>query len=242
MEEQQLGVPMDAIRNETYNALVTAHRVVKKIQNLVLREFIQFIFFELSEQYFHAPASRRNHHAYIGGLGYHSATAAELGASIADHYNSLDIEVDKDLVIAGILLHDIGKIYCYELKENKNVPLVAGLNMTADSKSLDDVKPLYNYEHTKNGKLLHHIPMGYELVGEMAKDFNSDAGRSEEDKLPEELKAKLQHIILSHHGRKSWSSPVIPQFVEAYIVHAVEMMDSYVDKYNSGAEVRNIYD
>jgi 3'-5' exoribonuclease len=56
-----------------------------------------------------APAAVRNHHAYRHGLLEHSVVVAEVAAAVAARFPS----VDRDLVVAGALLHDIGKTLTY---------------------------------------------------------------------------------------------------------------------------------
>ena len=56
-----------------------------------------------------APAAVRNHHAYRHGLFEHSVVVAEVAAAVADRLPT----VDRDLVVAGALLHDIGKVVSY---------------------------------------------------------------------------------------------------------------------------------
>jgi len=56
-----------------------------------------------------APAAVRNHHAYRHGLFEHSLIVAEAAAGVASQFDS----VDRDLVVAGALLHDIGKTQAY---------------------------------------------------------------------------------------------------------------------------------
>lgn len=219
------------MRDETQNAMETTYTVIESLPFGPLRSFMYFVLKEVGSEYFDAPGSRNNHHAFKGGLAYHSSTAALLGGKIADHYiRELKMDVDKTLVQVGILLHDIGKMYCYAPKEEERNEEYHG--------EVEKVEG--GYTHTKLSHLLHHIPIGFELITNLARDFNKQALNGL--KLDEETILKLQHIILSHHGRRAWSSPVIPQFVEAYIVHAVEMMDGYVDKYNTGADIRTIYD
>jgi len=56
-----------------------------------------------------APAAVRNHHAYRHGLLEHSVVVAEVAAAVADRLPT----VDRDLVVAGALLHDVGKVVSY---------------------------------------------------------------------------------------------------------------------------------
>ena len=212
----------DEVKYNEYNLF----NLINKMARTPLQEFMLFVFNsgELLTPFLRSPGSRGNHHAFKGGLAYHSIHAAILGRSIAAHYNSLGIKVDEDLVTAGILIHDIGKIHCY-----KHVPC------RHEPKCVSDCD---EYGHVERAKLFHHIPMGFLDIAKLADKFNEGT----QDKLSPETIDQLLHIILSHHGRRSWSSPVIPQFVEAYIVHSVEMMDGYVDKYNKGESVNDIYD
>lgn len=208
-----------------------AFNLLVEMEDWQLSGFVGFVLREVKEEFFMAPGSRAHHHDFEGGLGYHSACAAELGKKIANHYNEIGIEVDTDLVVAGILLHDIGKIKCYKWDEEKKGKDRQG-NTTRGA-----------YVHTEVGTMLHHIPIGFELIARLGREYNEMMCECEEDPhiQPKRLD-QLLHIILSHHGRRCWSSPVIPQFMEAYIVHAVEMMDGYIDKFNNGGSVSTIYD
>jgi 3'-5' exoribonuclease len=58
-----------------------------------------------------APAARSMHHAYIGGLLEHSLSMAALANILASHYPS----VKRDLLVAGALLHDMGKAVEYDV-------------------------------------------------------------------------------------------------------------------------------
>lgn len=56
-----------------------------------------------------APGGKRMHHAYIGGLLEHTLTMTGMGFAVLHYVDGLD----KDLLITGIILHDIGKIHEY---------------------------------------------------------------------------------------------------------------------------------
>ena len=69
-----------------------------------------------------APAARILHHAYVGGLLEHSLSMAGLAKYLADYYPY----VNKDLLIAGVLLHDLGKVMEYDTE--------AGFEFTDDGR------------------------------------------------------------------------------------------------------------
>jgi 3'-5' exoribonuclease len=96
------------------------------------------------------PAAKRNHHAYLCGLLEHSVSVAATCLALCDHYSREGVQLDRDLLLAGALLHDIGKIR--ELKSRPG----AG--------------------YTTEGQLLGHILIGIRLVGTEAERVSSLSG------------------------------------------------------------------
>ncbi|MEN8190109.1 MAG: HD domain-containing protein [Thermodesulfobacteriota bacterium] len=95
-----------------------------------------------------APAAKSIHHAYVGGLLEHSLSVARLADKLASHYPG----VDRSLLLAGALLHDIGKLE--ELKMETAV-----------------------IDYTVRGRLKGHLVIGSEMVGMEAaeiKDFPTE--------------------------------------------------------------------
>jgi len=99
-----------------------------------------------------APAAKKLHHAVIGGLLEHTLSVAALCRVIADRYIALDAEpggerfrVDRDLLLAGALLHDVGKTR--ELSWTKS------------------------FDYTDEGQLIGHIVLGAEMVTRRAQDI-----------------------------------------------------------------------
>ena len=89
---------------------------------------------ELVRLFKHAPAAKKMHHAYIGGLLEHTLSMALLADKVAGHYSG----VDRDLLIVGAILHDIGKVR----------------ELTYD----------INIDYTDEGRLLSHITIGLEIL------------------------------------------------------------------------------
>lgn len=93
---------------------------------------------ELGRLYRVHPAAKRNHHGYIGGLLEHSLSVAGACDRLVEHYRAQGVELDRDLLVTGALLHDIGKVR--ELRP----PPAAG--------------------YTTEGRLLGHIVIGIQIV------------------------------------------------------------------------------
>lgn len=93
---------------------------------------------------------------------------------------------------------------------------------------LHDIGKVYEYQRTEegrfertfDGKMLGHISIGYEIVNELINKL---------PEFPKDLKTRLLHCILSHHGRKDWGSPVEPMFIEAEVLHQLDMISYRVD-------------
>ena len=145
-------------------------------------------------------AATKIHHDFIGGLVFHTVSMCGLADKIVDHLNETypDNPVDKSLLIAGCLLHDIGKI------EEIEVDTVS--------------------KYTTKGHLIGHISLGFSIISETAKSMNL---QGDEDVI------LLQHMVLSHHGKHEYGSPVLPMFKEAFLLSMIDDMDSkanFIDK------------
>lgn len=89
-----------------------------------------------------APAAKTFHHVYIGGLLEHTLSVVQLLEQVADHYNG----IDRDMLITGGLLHDIGKIYEF---------------------SYDRI-----IDYSDQGRLVGHIVIGVEMLDKKIATIN----------------------------------------------------------------------
>ncbi|MCX7994440.1 MAG: HD domain-containing protein [candidate division WOR-3 bacterium] len=162
------------------------------ITNPYLKDLIQHFLNdkEIIENFKRAPAAKKAHHAEIGGLAVHTRNVMKLGMKACEIFKFLN----ADLVVAGSFLHDIGKIYEYTYQKK--------------------------IDHTKNGRMLGHIIIGYEMITEKI---------SKIEKFPEELRLKLLHMVVSHHGELEYGSPILPLFPEALILHFLDNLDSKLE-------------
>jgi len=75
------------------------------ITNPTWNRLVRKLFSIYHDQFLRYPAAKSNHHAFAGGLAYHSLSIAKLAQNVASEYPRLN----KELLIAGALLHDLGK-------------------------------------------------------------------------------------------------------------------------------------
>ncbi len=139
------------------------------------------------ENFYLYPAATRFHHAYIGGVAHHTATMLKLSDGLVKTYPFLN----HGLLIAGILLHDLYKTV--------------------------ELSVYHAPEYTTEGKLLGHISMGSEAVGEAARRLGL---------YDTEARMLLQHMILSHHYYGNFGSPKKPNIPEALALHFIDNIDS----------------
>lgn len=157
-----------------------------RIENLKIHQITRELFTTNIEKLKIYPAASKNHHEYVSGLAHHMYGMLRIAESLCMLYPSLN----KDLLYAGVILHDLGKIV--ELSG----PVVP--------------------EYTLEGKLLGHISITNAMIKQTA-----DAMHIEGEEV-----ILLQHMILSHHGKNEFGSPVLPLVKEAEILYMIDNLDA----------------
>ena len=137
-----------------------------------------------------APAAKSMHHVYLGGLLEHTLSVLDMAERACGHYP----ELNRDLVVAGVLLHDLGK--------------------TAEL----TYERAFGYSDV--GNLIGHISMEAEWISRAAAGIPG---------FPEDLRLQILHIVLSHHGRLEYGSPVLPKTPEALLVHYLDDLDGKLE-------------
>ena len=86
----------------------------EKIEAAPLQKLVEELLQTHREALLRAPAARRNHHAYAGGLLEHTLSVARTAVFLAEKYSvyyaDMEPPLDKGLVVAGAMLHDLGKL------------------------------------------------------------------------------------------------------------------------------------
>jgi len=172
---------------------------IKKIKNKHIQRLLDYFFLDndFAEKFKKAPGAERIHHAYIGGLMEHTAEMLDSANALIPNYPKMD----KDLLICGTLLHDIGK--------------------------MQELAVSHTIYRTLEGSMVGHISLGSATVSkaiDSLKDF------------PIELRAKILNMILGHHERLEYGSPVRPMTREAF---ALAYIDNLSAKVNTAQKVYN---
>ena len=113
-------ISKEDLRNEIYAD-------IRQIKNETILKLLRAVMSEYEKKFFEYPAASKNHHNFVGGLATHTMGMLRIANNLCDNYPILS----RDLLIAGVVLHDIGKT------EELSSPILT--------------------EYTTAGKLLGHI-------------------------------------------------------------------------------------
>ncbi len=175
--------------------------VAEKIAQPELRALVLHLLMTHRQELLRLPAAAQNHHAYHGGWLEHVLSVVRTCIYLADKYTEayphLRPPLDKDLVVAGGVLHDIGK-----LRELSVGPMGA--------------------DHTPEGQLIGHVLQGRDMLREAAAELSASGDRA----VDAETLLRLEHIIVSHQRLPEWGSPKPPMTPEALLVHYADDMDA----------------
>ncbi len=86
-----------------------------------------------------------------------------------------------------------------------------------DLGKLREIGPMPRNDYTIEGQLVGHIVIGVEMLHECCAAVEN---------LPRELRLHLEHLIVSHHGRREYGSPIEPSTPEAFALHLIDNLDS----------------
>jgi 3'-5' exoribonuclease len=146
----------------------------------------------LMEAFRRTPAGVKHHHAYAGGLLDHVVNLLRLADRVAPLYPALD----RNLLLVGVLVHDIGKTQELESRQG--------------------------FSYTDVGQLLGHVLLGLEIVDAKIRAIEARTGQRFEP----EAAVRVKHMIASHHGQYEFGSPKLPMTLEAMALHHLDHLDA----------------
>lgn len=149
-------------------------------------------------QFKESPAARRHHHNYRAGLIEHTLEVWNLADAVSRARGG---PFDRELLLCGAALHDVGK--------TKSYSLAAGVS-----------------ERTEAGELLDHIFISGSMVSNLWDAAVKPQVPADEAEEAARQKGLLLHIILSHHGKYEWGSPVLPRTPEAVLIHYCDQISA----------------
>ncbi len=175
-----------------------------------LRSVCELFLARFGDRFRRSGAARNNHHARRGGLVEHVAQMMRAANAVAGVYPPLN----RDLLFAGVLFHDCGKLW-------ENCYAEQGFTMP------------YN----ESGEMLGHITLGIELVNKLWNDLVASEEAADWPTMEprsEEVRLHLLHLIASHHGQLDFGAPVVPKTPEAQALHYIDNLDAKLEMFFAG--------
>lgn len=161
-------------------------KYLKSIKNKDISLLTNYLIKKYYDKMVVYPAAVRVHHEFVSGLIHHTVTMCDVMEALLKVY----VDLDRDLLLAGILLHDLGKTI--ELSS----PIV----------------PRYTIE----GNLIGHISIMHAEIQKAAEKLE----------IKSEVPMLLSHMVLSHHGKYEFGSPVLPMLKEALVLNFIDNLDA----------------
>src|SRR5437899_3160929 len=184
-------------------------KTIHTITDPRLRALCEAFLNEWGERFRRTAAARNYHHARRGGLVEHTAQMMRIAVEVAPLYPQLNV----DLLLAGILFHDCGKLWENALPES-------GFVMSYDER----------------GELMGHISIGLELVNSLWRKISAENADTWKNLTPpsEDVRLHLLHLIGAHHGEPQFGSPVSPKTPEAMALHYIDNLDARLEMFAAG--------
>lgn len=125
-------------KNDIEQTFLKLKVLIEEVSNVHLKKLLDLFIADdqLIRLFKLAPAAKKMHHVYLGGLLEHTLSLSNLILQISKHYEGLNV----DLLLTGGILHDIGKIH--ELTYSRS------------------------FDYSDSGRLIGHITLGVEMINE----------------------------------------------------------------------------
>jgi len=179
VKEERIGL----CEREKEALLAKIYETIESLNDPKLKKVLLQVIVENEKLYSSSPAAKRIHHNYTGGLLQHTWECINIAKTL---FNVLYKDVDRELIIAGCIAHDFGKMFEYNFEEETGAISV-------------------NTEFEK--VWINHIHWGFSWANQNG--------------FPE-----LAHLIASHHGLIEWKALVVPQTVEAELLHLIDTISA----------------
>ena len=208
----------------------------------------------LGPQFIEAPAAKRLHHAWIGGLLEHVLHLVRICFATAPFYP----EVDPDLLVTGAILHDIGKV--------RELSWGSTFDYTLEGQLIGHISIAQGLLHEKIAQLNAEAALAQEVFSQLKSETSKDPSSRPESVLleayptkdlssrpesalfadvverpaalpplldpsstepfPQNLRLLIEHMILSHHGKLEFGSPKLPMTPEAMLLSALDDLEA----------------
>lgn len=183
--------------------------LVESLRDPRLATLAQALLENFEDRFRRAGAARGYHHARRGGLVEHTVGVMRAAAALCQAYPTLN----RDLLLAGALFHDCGKMWENSYPEHS-------LAMP----------------YTDAGELLGHISLGIELINKLWSCVCTPERKAQWEQLSpptDQVRLHLLHLVAAHHGSLEFGSPVVYKTPEALALNHADDLDAKMEMFRS---------
>ena len=206
-----------------------AHEIVNKalavINESIYKDLVYNVLVSKWQEFCTWTAASSFHHNMMGGLLVHTAEVIAQSEQLADFWEEKygPNFINKPLLLSGALLHDVAKTL--ELK----VDTLSGATDYSTRAALEThitmCISLIDVEAYK-------LQLGYQTYRINEANEHEPIKNAEQIATEQEAVSLLKHLILSHHGKKEYGSPIDMNTPEAYILNTADLLSSEMFRYN----------
>jgi 3'-5' exoribonuclease len=149
------------------------------------------------DRFFECPAALTKHQAYKGGLADHTREVMDFALAMAN---------------------------CESFKRSMGSRHTHSLNVLVTGILWHDYGKIWDYQ---NGELQHEYTRHRYTIRHLSRSYAEFMIVASAAAVDDELREEIGHIILAHHGRQEWGSPMEPLTPEASIAHFADCMSAY---------------
>jgi len=201
LKEEESESLFSAAQSTTVASMEYVTAQIESLSDPRLKALSEAFLREFGPRFGRASAARAHHHARRGGLLDHTAQMLRAAEAICATYPSLN----RDLLLAGTLFHDTGKLW-------ETCPPERGFEIPRDLR----------------GELLGHITIGIELINSLWRSLPLEEWK-ELSPPSETVRLHLLHLVAAHHGQLEFGSPVEPKTPEAIALNAIDNLDAKLE-------------
>ena len=208
--------------NEAHEIIQNALQVINEsiykdlVYNILVANWVDFCVW---------TAASSLHHNALGGLLVHTSEVIAQSEQIANFWEEKygPNFINKPLLLAGALLHDIAKTKELDVDRNSGTTnystqasLETHITMCVSMIDIEAYKLQLGYQTYKIGETNEQEP----IKSQEQLDYEKEAV------------SLLKHLILSHHGKLEWGSPIAMNIPEAYILNTADNISAEMFRYN----------
>lgn len=203
----------------------TVQQTLNKISKSIYKDLVYNLLIEHWKEFCLWEAASGMHHNILGGLLVHTAEVIEQCEILVDYWENKygNAFLNRPLLLSGAILHDIGKI------KELNVDTLSGACTYSTQASLEThitiCISMIDIEAYK-------LKLGYQVYETNELGEKTEIKTTEIIKKEQEAVRLLKHMILSHHGKLEYGSPIVPSIPEAYILNKADEISAEMFRYN----------